>query len=302
MTVKTSKKDEMKKAIMTFLNNKVGAVARKEINEIVKDLGSDRTIGRALAELKLDGKVLQTKDGNTYSWTSTEPKAKDLENDYSEVTDDDSNDRNISDKPAHEKAELIATKADQKEYLDQFDKEWIAELVDKELTDRELKPTKKNIEFVKGLFTPKTMSLLEKHCPEIWERRHGMTDDQKRRQKKQAKADKRAANRKKKEKKEISKDQLMKAGKVNRNASGSGKKPAKKAGKKGPGVIATIIQSITKKHRTKKQILKILAKTFPEREPEKMMKTINVQVPSRLRKDKGLEIEKTEKGYKIISK
>lgn len=106
------------------------------------------------------------------------------------------------------------------------------------------------------------------------------------------------------EKKTITKDNLVDAGKegVKRNPATGGAKPKKATGEKKPGIIANIIKSITKKHRTKKQILARLEKAFPERDPKKMVKTINVQVPSRLRKDKGLEIEKTDKGYKIISK
>lgn len=80
-------------------------------------------------------------------------------------------------------------------------------------------------------------------------------------------------------------------------------KKAKKAKKKGPGVIQTIIDLISKKGRTKKEILTELEKVFPDREPKSMMGTINCQVPKRLRKDKGLKVvENKGNKFRIIKK
>ena len=56
-----------------------------------------------------------------------------------------------------------------------------------------------------------------------------------------------------------------------------------------PGVIATIVELIAKSGKkgvTKDQILEVLTKSFPERSPEAMKKTINVQVPSRITKER----------------
>lgn len=200
-----SKKDQIKVAITSFLNKKVGSVSRTDIDKKVKDLGSARTITRALAELKIEGLVIFTKDeGKTAGlWTGTEAKKS-------------------------------SKKKDTKKNAD-----------------------KKNSA---GAST-------------------------------KTKSTKKAG---------ITKDDLKKAGKKGEAAkTGTTEKPEKKKGKKKPGVIATIIKSISKKPKTKKQILAKLVKKFPERDADKMMKTINVQVPSRLRKDKELNIQKSDKGYLI---
>lgn len=77
------------------------------------------------------------------------------------------------------------------------------------------------------------------------------------------------------------------------------KKVEEKQGKKkGRGVIATIAQSIEdagKKGITKEEILGILTKAFPNREPESMKKTINVQVPNRISKER-FNVERSEDG------
>ena len=77
-------------------------------------------------------------------------------------------------------------------------------------------------------------------------------------------------------------------------------KPDKKekAEKKGPGVIETIAQLVIEKGPiTKDKILKELSKKFPDRDPEAMMKTINVQLPNRMNKERGMCIALTEEGY-----
>jgi hypothetical protein len=84
--------------------------------------------------------------------------------------------------------------------------------------------------------------------------------------------------------------------------------PAKAGGEGKPGVIASIIEYLTAatadKPVTKKKIGERLAKRFPDRTIDAMMKTVNIQVPGRLRNDKGLNIQKDEegKGYWISDK
>ncbi|HMB65388.1 MAG TPA: hypothetical protein VKO42_00810, partial [Patescibacteria group bacterium] len=73
-------------------------------------------------------------------------------------------------------------------------------------------------------------------------------------------------------------------------------KPAKKT--KGTGVIATIaslIEKSGKKGITKKEILETLQKDFPNKNPDSMSKTVNVQVPNRITKEK-FPVEKLEGG------
>ena len=82
------------------------------------------------------------------------------------------------------------------------------------------------------------------------------------------------------------------------------KKTTKKSsGPKKPGVIASILEFIQEHGPISKEgILKRLAKRFPEREPESMAKTINVQVPSRLNSDKSAGIKKNDKGKYFTKK
>lgn len=92
-------------------------------------------------------------------------------------------------------------------------------------------------------------------------------------------------------------------------------KPAKKESKKGkpfpkgagkdgkPGVIASIVEFLNAasedKPISKKRLTKKLAERFEDRSAESMAKTVNVQVPNRLMKDKGMNIIKTDKGYYV---
>ncbi len=83
------------------------------------------------------------------------------------------------------------------------------------------------------------------------------------------------------------------------------KKPAKKnktssteKKAKTPGVIATIVSLIEKapkKGISKEEILENLEKVFPDREGVSMKKTIQVQVPSRISKER-FEVEKLKNG------
>jgi len=89
--------------------------------------------------------------------------------------------------------------------------------------------------------------------------------------------------------------------KKEREVTGGAEKPekVKKEKKaKGPGVISTIEEVLRKgKPVTKEQILEVLVKRFPGRDSGSMVKTINVQVPNRIAKEKGLKITLTDKGY-----
>jgi hypothetical protein len=93
-------------------------------------------------------------------------------------------------------------------------------------------------------------------------------------------------------------------------------KPAKKGATKGkiqkaggegsPGVIGSIVEFLSaadaKKPITKKELVDKLAKRFPDREATSMMRTINVQVPNRLKTDKKLNVVKSDKGGYYIEK
>lgn len=78
-----------------------------------------------------------------------------------------------------------------------------------------------------------------------------------------------------------------------------GKAPPKSAGGEGkPGVIATIVNTLKAatedKPVTKKKILKVLVAAFPDRDESSMQKTVNVQVPNRVKADKKLNVVSVE--------
>ena len=84
----------------------------------------------------------------------------------------------------------------------------------------------------------------------------------------------------------------------------SKKKPTKKKpAPKGPGVIATIVECLKKAKKSspvsKDDILEVLVERFPDRTADAMLKTINTQVPGRLKSEKGLKIVKVDGGYYI---
>lgn len=80
-------------------------------------------------------------------------------------------------------------------------------------------------------------------------------------------------------------------------------KPKPKAKKKkGPGVIASIVEFISEKPVSKETILKKLTKRFPERNPDSMKKTINVQVPNRIKKEKNESLTKKDNGKWFFKK
>lgn len=87
-------------------------------------------------------------------------------------------------------------------------------------------------------------------------------------------------------------------------AKPKGKAPPKSAGGEGkPGIIATIVSTVKnateEKPVSKKGILAVLTKAFPDRDADSMMRTINVQVPNRIKKDKKLNVVKNDKGYYV---
>lgn len=81
------------------------------------------------------------------------------------------------------------------------------------------------------------------------------------------------------------------------------KKASKKEGPKKVGVIASIIEFLgkasAKKPLSKADLAEKLSEKFPDKEKNSMASTINVQVPNRIRKDKGIEVSKNENGYWI---
>jgi len=89
----------------------------------------------------------------------------------------------------------------------------------------------------------------------------------------------------------------VKGGKKKTEKKKTEKKPAQKKEKKS-GVITTIVQTIEdagKDGVTKEEIFKVLKKQFPDREEKSMKNTINVQVPSRISKER-FAIKKTDEG------
>lgn len=73
--------------------------------------------------------------------------------------------------------------------------------------------------------------------------------------------------------------------------------------KKGPGVIDHIIgclkKATEKKPASKSDILAYVVDKLPDRDADKMQKTIAVQVPGRLIAQKGLDVQKNDKGFWI---
>ena len=67
---------------------------------------------------------------------------------------------------------------------------------------------------------------------------------------------------------------------------------------KKPGVIAFIVECISTKPISKASILKKMVKQFPDREEAKMKKTLNIQVPGRISKEKNSSLtEKDDKWF-----
>jgi DNA-binding transcriptional regulator YhcF (GntR family) len=100
-------------------------------------------------------------------------------------------------------------------------------------------------------------------------------------------------------KKPTAKKAVMPAKKETLTKKEVAEKPAKKEKKeKGPGVIATIVKCVEKagkKGISKEDILEVLTETFPDKNPDSMKNTINVQVPARITKER-FAVEKTKDG------
>lgn len=66
----------------------------------------------------------------------------------------------------------------------------------------------------------------------------------------------------------------------------------------GPGVIGTIVKILgdatEAKPVTKDEILAKLVKAFPGRQPEAMMKTVSLQLPNRIGRERGIEVQTTK--------
>jgi hypothetical protein len=79
----------------------------------------------------------------------------------------------------------------------------------------------------------------------------------------------------------------------------------KKSAPKGPGVISTIFTLVSDSGKTgisKADILAKLVEMFPDRAADGMEKTINVQLPSRMSKERKVTITKLESGNFAITK
>lgn len=79
------------------------------------------------------------------------------------------------------------------------------------------------------------------------------------------------------------------------------KKTGKSGAHKNPGIIQVIIDSL-ENPMSKEELLETLIEKFPDREADKMKKTINCQVPYRLRTDKGIVLKKDKDGRYFIVK
>lgn len=82
----------------------------------------------------------------------------------------------------------------------------------------------------------------------------------------------------------------------------NGKKPEKAKGKSGKGIIATIVsllEKATKKQPiTKAEIIDVLKKEFPDRDVRGMTRTVHVQVPGRISREKfKLGVTEDGKGF-----
>jgi hypothetical protein len=79
----------------------------------------------------------------------------------------------------------------------------------------------------------------------------------------------------------------------------------KSSEKRSPGVIATILTLVTESGKTgisKADILAKLVEMFPDRAADGMSKTINVQIPNRLERERNVKIVKLENGNYAIGK
>jgi hypothetical protein len=82
------------------------------------------------------------------------------------------------------------------------------------------------------------------------------------------------------------------------------KKGASKDSDKKPGVIATIFAIVQKatasKPMSREDVFAALVDAFPERDADALKSTVQTQLPSRISKERNVQIEKNEKGYWIV--
>jgi hypothetical protein len=72
-------------------------------------------------------------------------------------------------------------------------------------------------------------------------------------------------------------------------------------GTKGTGVIKSIVEFLKAASATapitKEQLVAKLAKRFPDREPDSMTRTVNVQIGTRIEREQGITVKKNDEGY-----
>lgn len=90
-------------------------------------------------------------------------------------------------------------------------------------------------------------------------------------------------------------------GKSTKGSPSKSKESTPPKSKKGKGIIATIVELVEKAPKTegvtKEKILETLVKEFPDRDPDAMQKTIQVQVPNRITRERFEVGKTTEGGY-----
>lgn len=107
---------------------------------------------------------------------------------------------------------------------------------------------------------------------------------------------------KKAEKAKLEKAKAAARKKVEEEKKRQAEQSSSRAGITKPGIIDAIVEIIKKSGPIgKTRIHKQLAKKFPDREPAKMMKTLNCQIggkkrPTRLESSRSIELEISDKG------
>lgn len=114
--------------------------------------------------------------------------------------------------------------------------------------------------------------------------------------KKKKKSGKKAKIEKKVDKKKSSKKDSKKKSKKDTKKTTTDKKKSEKK----MGVIDTVIDCLKKEHTTVKNIVKVLVKKFPDRNPESMENTTNRCIKSYLRTEKNIVVDQDSKGKFFI--
>ena len=323
-----TKKESIKEAAFSMITEK-NEILKSELSAALKSFGSDRTISRALAEIEKEGLITKITEDNKVKWVinsikpcpeETIKEEKPVEESTESTDLHDHTDAEKAVKKAHEKIEeekpvekkaetkkekkvkpLSETDIFLKNIYDSWKKENIVKVIKKILQKRKLKDTIENRMNIDKELQTSTI-LFEIHKKKELKKKMNQAPPvlneiktKKEKKEKKAKNEKPAAETKKsgtKKEKEV----------AGTKKTSSMKRTTEPKAVKKAGVIDCIIASLKKGPISKKGLLKNLTKKFPERDPEKMIKTINVQVPTRLRNEKGFKIEKTEKGYTIIEK